>query len=55
MIIITQSGPNQSYQNDFKTWTPNKGDAIELDEGMSKARPVHPRPIGWASGIWTET
>ena len=30
------------YQGDYTTWTPNKGEAIELDEGMSEARPVHP-------------
>ena len=34
--------PTKSYQGDYTTRTPNKGEAIELDEGMSEARPVHP-------------
>ena len=42
VITTTQSAPVSSHQNDFTTQAPNKKDAIELDEGMSKARPVHP-------------
>ena len=45
MITTTQSAPINSHQNDFMTQAPNKKDAIELDEGMSKARPVHPSQL----------
>ena len=42
IITTTQSAPVSSHQNDFTTQAPNRKDAIELDEGMSEARPVHP-------------
>ena len=42
IITTTQSAPISSHQNDFMTQAPNKKDAIELDDGMSEARPVHP-------------
>ena len=42
MIISAHSTPINTLQNDFTTQTPNKKDAIELDEGMSEARSVHP-------------
>ena len=41
-LTVAQGAPTQTYLNDYTTQTPNKGDAIELDEGMSEARPVYP-------------
>ena len=42
IMITVQSASINTNQKDFTTQTPNKKDAIEVDEGMSEARPVHP-------------